>query len=215
MFRERNLPVTVFGVALALARNPVAVASMKDAEWEIASHGYRWIDHHDIPPDLERRYMHRAIELHTEVVGERPLGWYLGRPSRSTRRLVVDEGGFEYDSDYFGDDLPFWTYERGRPHLVVPYTLDNNDARFAHGFGFGGVDFCEYLTGALEFLIREGEHHPRMMSIGLHCRLSGRPGRIAILERFLDFVAVRTDIWVARRIDIARHWKATFPVSPD
>lgn len=211
LFVERNLPVTVFGVALALARNPAAVAAMQDAGWEIASHGYRWIDHHDLPPDQEREYMRRAIEIHSDVTGERPLGWYLGRPSRSTRRLVVDDGGFEYDADYFGDDLPFWTHDYGRPHLVVPYTLDNNDARFAHAFGFGGADFAEYLSGGLDLLIREGARRPRMMSIGLHCRLSGRPGRSAMLERFLDLVATRPDVWVTRRIDIARHWKEKFP----
>jgi putative urate catabolism protein len=206
LFTDRSIPVTIFGTAMALARNPDAVAAMKAANWEIASHGYRWIDYQELPPDVERLHLKKAIELHEAVTGERPQGWYQGRTSRSSRRLLAEEGGFVYDSDSFGDDLPYWVREFGVPQLVVPYTLDNNDVRFAHPYAFGGVDFAEYLTSAFEFLLREGESSPKMMSIGLHCRLAGRPGRAAVLERFLDRVIRADAVWITRRIDIARHW---------
>ena len=217
LFTERGLAVTVFGTAMALARNIDAVAAMKEAGWEIASHGYRWINYQDLGPAVERDHLRRAIELHERVTGERPLGWYQGRTSRSSRRFLAEDGGFVYDADSFADDLPFWVYGFGRPQLVVPYTLDNNDVRFTHPYGYGGMNFSEYLIGALEFLLKEGATKPKMMSVGLHCRLAGRPGRAAVLERFLDRVAGTQDAWVTRRIDIARHWIARFPptVAPE
>jgi putative urate catabolism protein len=206
---ERAIPVTVFGTAMALARNPAAVAAMKQAGWEIASHGYRWINYDLLTPAEEREHLRRAVAVHTEVTGERPVGWYQGRTSRGSRRFLVEDGGFAYDADSFADDLPFWMYDYGRPHLVVPYTLDNNDVRFAHPYGYGGLTFDEYLSGGLGLLIREGRL--AMMSVGLHCRLAGRPGRAALLERFLDELARTEDVWLARRIDIAEYWRSAVP----
>lgn len=211
MFTRRQLPVTVFGVAMALARNPAAVRAMQDAEWEIASHGYRWIDYQHIDEDTERQHLDKAIQIHTEVTGERPLGWYLGRCSPQTHRLVAAEGGFIYNADSYADDVPYWDRQYERPQLIVPYTLDANDMRFATPQGFNsGQQFFDYLKDAFDVLHAEGG---RMMSVGLHCRLVGRPGRAAALARFLDYVAEHDDVWVARRIDIARHWRAKHPVT--
>ncbi|MEM7433168.1 MAG: allantoinase PuuE [Pseudomonadota bacterium] len=211
MFTRRQLPVTVFGVAMALARNPAAVRAMQDAEWEIASHGYRWIDYQHIDEDTERQHLDKAIQIHTEVTGERPLGWYLGRCSPQTHRLVAAEGGFIYNADSYADDVPYWDHQYERPQLIVPYTLDANDMRFATPQGFNsGQQFFDYLKDAFDVLHAEGG---RMMSVGLHCRLVGRPGRAAALARFLDYVAEHDDVWVARRIDIARHWRAKHPVT--
>ena len=209
-FTERGLPVTVYGVAMALERNPEAVAAMNEAEWEIASHGYRWIEYQHMGEAEEREHIRRAIEIHTRTTGARPLGWYTGRTSPNTRRLVMEAGGFLYDSDSYADDLPYWLRtERGEPHLVIPYTLDSNDMRFANTQGFNcGDQFFTYLKDTFDVLYREGRTHPKMMSVGLHCRLVGRPGRSAALERFLDYVQGRPDVWVCRRIDIARHWHA-------
>jgi putative urate catabolism protein len=207
LFTERNLPVTVYGVAMALERNPAAVKAMLDADWEIASHGYRWIEYGFMAEDEERAHLRTAIEIHTRVTGSRPLGWYTGRCSMNTRRLVVEEGGFLYDADSYADDLPYWVTEYGRPHLVIPYTLDANDARFVTSQGFGsGEQFYGYLKDAFDVLYAEGATAPKMMSVGLHCRLVGRPGRAAALARFLDYVKAHRDVWVCRRIDIARHW---------
>jgi putative urate catabolism protein len=212
LFRERAIPITLFAVAMALERNPrVAEVAMADGH-EICSHGLRWINYHGLPVELERAHMHEAIEIQKRLTGERPLGWYTGRTSESTRALVAAEGGFLYDADDYSDDLPFWSKVVGKPHLVVPYTLDANDMRFATPQGFNtGDQFLAYLRDAFDCLYREGERRPRMMSVGLHCRLIGRPGRIEGLRRFLDHVARHDRVWLARRIDIARHWIAQHP----
>jgi putative urate catabolism protein len=207
LFSERNLPVTVYGVAMALERNPAAVRAMLDADWEIASHGYRWIEYGAMPEAEERAHLQKAIEIHARVTGSRPLGWYTGRCSLNTRRLVVEEGGFLYDSDSYADDLPYWVTDFGKPHLVIPYTLDANDMRFATSQGFNSGDqFYAYLKDSFDLLYAEGASAPKMMSVGLHCRLVGRPGRAAALARLLDYVKSRRDVWICRRMDIARHW---------
>jgi len=208
LFTSRNLPVTVFGVAMALERNPEAVEAMLKADWEIASHGYRWIDYKNIPEDIEREHMAKAIDIHTRVTGSRPLGWYTGRTGVNTQRLVQEAGGFLYDADSYADDLPYWVETpAGKPHLVIPYTLDTNDMRFVSPQGFNsGEQFFSYLRDAFDVLYAEGEATPKMLSIGLHCRLIGRPGRIASLEKFIDYVNNHADVWLCRRIDIARHW---------
>ena len=208
MFSERNVPVTVFGVATALARNPEAVAAMREADWEIASHGLKWIDYKDIAAAAERAHLKEAIRIHREATGERPLGWYTGRNSVNTLSAVLDEGGFLYSSDSYADDLPYWITGPKGPHLIIPYTLDTNDMRFINAQGFGtGEEFGSYLKDTFDFLYSEGEKSPKMMSVGLHCRLVGRPGRAAALARFLDYVHARSGVWIARRIDIARHWQ--------
>lgn len=208
-FTERGVPVTVYGVAYALARNPEAVAAMREADWEIATHGLRWIDYQDVPVDEERRHMAEAIAIHAEATGERPLGWYTGRISPQTRALVLEDGGFLYDSDSYADDLPYWVEGPNGPHLVIPYTLDANDMRFATAQGFNSGDqFFAYLRDNFDVLYAEGATAPRLMNVGLHCRLTGRPGRAAALARFLDYVAGFDDVWICRRIDIARHWHA-------
>jgi putative urate catabolism protein len=207
MFTERKIPVTVYGVAVALALNPAAVSAMLEADWEIASHGYRWIDYQDFTEEQEREHLLRAIALHTKITGSRPLGWYTGRTSPQTRKLVVAEGGFLYDADSYADDLPYWVHGLGKPHLVIPYTLDNNDMRFATPQGFNsGEQFFTYLRDAFDVLYAEGKTAPKMMSVGLHCRLAGRPGRAAALARFLDYVQQYQQVWLCRRIDIAHHW---------
>ncbi len=216
-FERRGLPLTVFGVAMAMQRNPELVRACLEQGHEIASHGLRWIHYQDIPADIERDHIARAVKIHTALTGAPPLGWYTGRDSSNTRRLVVEHGGFEYDSDYYGDDLPFWTrvaLDDGseRAHLVVPYTLDANDMRFASPQGFNTADhFFHYLRDSFDVLHDEGEHTPRMMSIGMHARLLGRPGRFVALQRFLDHVAKFDRVWICRRIDIARHWKTRHP----
>jgi len=214
IFASRDVPVTVYGVAMALARNPEAVAAMNEAGWEIASHGYRWIDYQGVDIDTEREHMRKAIEIQTRLAGERPLGWYTGRNSPNTRRLVVEEGGFLYDADSYADDLPYWNTEHGRPHLIVPYTLDANDMRFATPQGFNSGDqFFAYLRDAFDVLYEEGADAPRMMSVGLHCRLVGRPARAAALARFIDHIRNHDRVWACRRIDIARHWHEHHPWS--
>ena len=208
LFTSHNIPVTIFGVAMALERNPAAVEAMLQADWEIASHGYRWIDYKNIPEDIEREHMAKAIDIHTRVTGSRPLGWYTGRTSSNTQRLVQEAGGFLYDADSYADDLPYWVETpSGDPHLVVPYTLDTNDMRFASPQGFNsGEQFFAYLRDAFDVLYAEGEASPKMLSIGLHCRLTGRPGRTASLKKFIEHVNSHGDVWLCRRIDIARHW---------
>ena len=197
---------------MALERNPQAVEAMLKAEWEIASHGYRWISYQFVPEVIEREHLHKAIDIHTRVTGSRPLGWYLGRDSPNTRKLVVEEGGFVYDADSYTDDLPYYDDRYGKPQLIVPYTLDANDMRFASPQGFNSGDqFYAYLKDAFDMLYAEGETAPKMMSVGLHCRLVGRPARAAALARFLDYVQAHDWVWVARRIDIAKHWREVHP----
>lgn len=208
LFTARGMPVTVYGVAMALRHNTEAVAAMKEADWEIASHGLRWIEYRDFTRHEEREHMREAIRIHTDVTGERPLGWYTGRSSEHSVDLAIEEGGFLYSSDAYADDLPYWVDGPERPHLIIPYTLDANDMRFATPQGFNSGDqFYAYLKDSFDLLRDEGiDGAPKMMSVGLHCRLVGRPGRAAALARFLDYVASHDDAWVARRIDIARHW---------
>ena len=209
LFTERRAPLTVYGVAMALARNPAAVAAMKAADWEIASHGLRWIDYQHIPEDVERRHIAEAIALHTQVTGERPLGWYQGRTSPNTARLVVEEGGFVYDADSYADDLPYYDTRHGKPQLIVPYTLDVNDMKFVALNGFDDAEpFFRYLRDTFDQLYSEGG---RMMSVGLHCRIAGRPGRALAVAKFLDHIQARSNVWIARRIDIARHWLKVHP----
>jgi len=218
-FERRGWPLTVFGVGMALQRCPDVTAAFVDLGHEIAAHGWRWIDHQDMPQAIERELMTLAVQAIQQLTGGRPAGWYTGRDSPNTRRLVVDHGGFEYDSDYYGDDLPFWMKVKKTdgavvPHLVVPYTLDANDMRFSLPQGFAQAgDFFIYLRDTFDALYAEGETAPKMMSVGMHCRLLGRPGRIVALQRFMDHVAKHDRVWVCRRIDIARHWKAVHPFS--
>jgi len=204
LFTGRGLPVTVFGVATALARNPAAVAAMKAADWEIASHGLKWVEYRDVPEAVERDHIAEAIRLHQEVTGARPNGFYQGRTSENTLRLTM-EAGVAYSSDSYADELPYYVKGPDGPFLIVPYTLDANDMRFASPQGFNSGDqFYTYLKDSFDTLYAEGG---RMLSVGLHCRLVGRPGRAAALARFLDYVASHDEVWVTRRIDIARHWK--------
>jgi len=212
LFARHKLPLTVYGVAMAMERNPAAVEAMLQAGHEIASHGWRWINYQHVPLEVEREHMQRAIEIHRRLTGERPLGWYTGRTSPNTRRLVVEDGGFVYDADDYNDDLPWYDTRHigksGKPQLIVPYTLDANDMRFATAQGFNtGDDFFRYLKDSFDVLYAEGG---RMMSIGLHCRLIGRPGRLASLDGFIRYVRSKK-IWVTRRIDIARHWLKNHP----
>jgi putative urate catabolism protein len=212
-FTAHSVPVTAYGVATALQRNPEAVAAMLEAGWEIASHGLKWIDYKDFDGQAERQHMREAIRIHREVTGERPLGWYTGRVSERTLQIVMEEGGFLYSSDSYADDLPYWVKGPNGPHLVIPYTLDANDMRFATAQGFNSGDqFFTYLKDSFDVLYAEGRAgRPAMMSVGLHCRLVGRPGRMAALLRFLDYVQGHARVWLPRRIDIARHWHAHHP----
>jgi allantoinase len=216
-FDRRALPLTVFGVAEALARNPAAVSAFSARGDEIACHGLRWISYQLVDPDVEREHIAQAVGLHTELTGSAPLGWYTGRDSPQTRQLVVEHGGFLYDSDSYADDLPYWTAVAGVEHLVVPYALDTNDMKFVSTSGFpSGAEFFNYLRDAFDVLYAEGlAGAPKMLSVGLHCRLAGRPGRAAALEWFLDHVGGHDRVWVARRVDIARHWAARFGPGED
>jgi putative urate catabolism protein len=211
LFTAAGVPVTVYGVATALARNPGAVAAMQQAGWEIASHGLKWIEYKDFTKEEERAQLEEAIRIHERVTGERPLGWYTGRSSIHSLDLVMEEGGFLYSADSYADDLPYWVQGPKGPHLIVPYTLDANDMRFSTPQGFNsGEQFFTYLKDSFDMLYAEGQAgQAKMMSIGLHCRLAGRPGRAAALARFLDYVMAHDGVWPARRIDIARHWHAT------
>lgn len=219
-FERRSLPLTVFGVAMALQRCPEVTAAFVELGHEIACHGWRWIHYQDADPAMERAHMNTAMSVIERLTRRRAVGWYTGRDSPHTRRLVADYGGFEYDSDYYGDDLPFWLHVRRTdgtlvPHLVVPYTLDANDMRFALPQGFShGDEFFQYLRDTFDVLYAEGEDRPAMMSIGMHCRLLGRPGRMRAVQRFLDHVQGHDRVWIARRIDIARHWKAVHAFDP-
>ncbi|CUI07585.1 allantoinase PuuE [Massilia antarctica] len=220
LFEERKLPLTVFGVAMALKRNPEAVAAFQQLGHEIACHGLKWISYQNVDEATERAHMAQAVQIMRELTGSAPQGWYTGRDSPNTRRLVVEHGGFAYDADYYGDDLPFWQNVEHAggvtPHLVVPYTLDTNDMRFAAMQGFNcGTQFFDYLKDAFDVLYAEGDpdglNQPKMLSIGLHCRIVGRPARAAALARFLDYVQSHDKVWITRRIDIAEHWKAVHP----
>ena len=209
LFTERGLPVTVFGVAKALELNPAAVEAMLTADWEVASHGLRWLDYQDVPEAIEVAHIAEAITLHTALTGSRPLGWYQGRTSPNTARLVAQEGGFVYDADSYADDLPYWDHRHGRAQLIVPYSLDANDMKFVAFNGFAeGEAFFRYLRDTFDQLCLEGG---RMMSVGLHGRIAGRPGRAHALARFLDHVLNSGQAWVARRIDIATHWQKAHP----
>lgn len=209
LFTKNRVSVTVFGVAMALERNPDAVRAMQDAGWEIASHGYRWIDYQHVDVATERAHLAKAIEIHTRATGERPAGWYLGRCSPNSHRLVAEEGGFAYNADCYSDDLPYWNHAFDTPQLMVPYTLDANDMRFATAQGFNsGKQFYRYLKDTFKVLHAEGG---RMMSVGLHCRLAGRPGRAAAVAKFLKYLGKQDDVWLATRQDIAKHWREQHP----
>ena len=213
LFRSREVPLTVFAVAMAMERHPEVIEACLKAGHEIASHGYRWINYDGFSESLEREHMERAIEIHQRVTGQKPAGWYTGRTSEHTRHLVAQYDHFEYDADDYSDDLPFWSrIETQRPHLVVPYTLDTNDMRFATPQGFHtGEQFYQYLKDAFDVLYAEGESSPKMLSIGLHCRLIGRPARFQALQQFLDYALSHEQVWIPRRIDIARHWVTEHP----
>jgi len=219
-FERRGLPLTVFGVSMALQRHPELTAAFRELGHEIACHGWRWIHYQGLDEATEREHMRIGMEIIEKLTGERALGWYTGRDSPNTRRLVADYGGFLYDSDYYGDDLPIWTEVQKSdgsrvPHLVVPYTLDTNDMRFSLPQGFShGDEFFEYLRDAFDVMYAEGDERPAMLSVGMHCRLLGRPGRFKALQRFLDHIEKHDRVWVCRRVDIARHWIELHPFRP-
>jgi allantoinase len=207
LFKDKNIPVTIFGVGLALEQNPEVCEAIKNGNYEVAAHGYRWIDYQDVKKSVEKKHMQQAIKTIKKIFGSRPFGWYTGRCSPNTRDLVFDEGGFLYDSDSYSDDLPYWEKRGNKRQLIIPYTLDNNDMRFATNQGFNtGDHFYNYLKDSFDALYEEGKTSPKMMSVGLHCRLIGRPGRIQSLKKFLDYVLKFNDIWICKRIDIAKHW---------
>lgn len=212
LFTERQIPITVNAVAMALERNPDCVAAMMEADWELSTHGYRWVDYHGMPEDVEREYIRKAIDIHVRMTGARPLGSFIGRRSENSVRLVAEEGGFVYTQDSYADEVPYWIVESDKPLLVVPYTADVNDHRFATTPGFDwGAPFFEYLRDAFDTLYAEGAQYPRMMQIGLHNRLVGRPGRIGHLHRFVEHVLAHDHVWLCRGIDIANHWIARHP----
>jgi putative urate catabolism protein len=214
LFEERELPVTMFAVAMALERHPDAAKAMVGLGHEVASHGWRWINYDQIDEATERDHLNRAIGSIEKLTGQRPLGWYTGRTSEQTQRIVAEEGGFLYDADSYADDLPYWVKVAGRDQLIVPYTLDANDMRFATAQGFNtGDQFFTYLRDTFDTLYEEGASAPKMMSVGLHCRLAGRPGRIVGLKRFLDHVQRHDKVWICRRVDIARHWRQAHPAA--
>ena len=207
LFKEKKIPVTIFGVGLALKNNPEVCEAIKKGNYEIAAHGYRWIDYQNVKKSIEKKHMQQAVKTIKDIFGSRPLGWYTGRCSPNTRDLVFDDGGFLYDSDSYSDDLPYWEFRGRKKQLIIPYTLDNNDMRFATNQGFNtGDHFYNYLKDSFDTLYEEGKTNPKMMSVGLHCRLIGRPGRIQSLKKFLDYVLKFDDIWICKRIDIANHW---------
>ena len=209
LFTERSMAVTVFAVAMALQRNPEAVVAMQQAGWEIASHGYRWVDYQFVDEATERAHFRKALAVHEQLTGAAPTGWYLGRCSPVSHRIAAENGDFLYCADSYADDVPYWDYQFEKPQLMVPYTLDANDMRFAMPQGFNsGQQFFDYLKDSFDVLHKEGG---RMMSVGLHCRLAGRPGRAAAVARFLDYVLTQSDTWIATRIDIATHWRNCHP----
>tara|TARA_Y100000022_G_scaffold30628_1_gene23955 strand:- start:145 stop:1044 length:900 start_codon:yes stop_codon:yes gene_type:complete len=207
LFKDKKIPITIFGVGLALKQNPEVCEAIKNGNYEIAAHGYRWIDYQNIKKSIEKKHMKQAVKIIKEIFGSRPSGWYTGRCSPNTRDLVFEDGNFLYDSDSYSDDLPYWEYQGKKKQLIIPYTLDNNDMRFATNQGFNtGDHFYNYLKDSFDALYEEGKTNPKMMSVGLHCRIIGRPGRIQSLRRFLDYVLQFDDIWICKRIDIAKHW---------
>ena len=207
LFQEKKIPITIFGVGMALEKNHDVCDAIKESNYEIASHGWRWIDYQNIPKKIEKKHMQLAIQSIKKMFGERPLGWYTGRCSPNTRDLVMEEGGFLYDSDSYSDDIPYWEIRGKKKQLIIPYTLDNNDMRFATNQGFNSGDqFYTYLKDSFDALYNEGNKSPKMMSVGLHCRLIGRPGRIQSLKKFLDYALKHNDVWICRRLDIAKHW---------
>jgi putative urate catabolism protein len=212
LFQEKNIPVTIFGVAMALERNPDVCKAIKNGNYEVASHGWRWIDYQNIKKNVEKEHMKKAVKSIEKIFGKRPLGWYTGRCSPNTRDLVFEDGSFLYDSDSYSDDLPYWEYKKNKKQLIIPYTLDNNDMRFATNQGFNsGEQFYTYLKDSFDTLYEEGKNSPKMMSVGLHCRLIGRPGRIQSLKKFLEYVLKFNDVWICKRIDIAKHWIKNYP----
>ncbi|MDC0391985.1 allantoinase PuuE [Candidatus Pelagibacter ubique] len=207
LFQEKKIPITIFGVGMALEKNPEICKAIIEADYEVASHGWRWIDYQNIKKSEEKKHMQLAIKAHTKIFGKRPDGWYTGRCSPNTRDLVMEDGGFLYDSDSYSDDLPFWESRNKRKQLIIPYTLDNNDMRFATNQGFNtGDHFYSYLKDSFDALYEEGRTNPKMMSVGLHCRIIGKPGRIQSLKKFLDYILKHEDIWICKRVDIAKHW---------
>ena len=207
LFQEKKIPITVFGVGMALEKNPEVCKAIIEADYEVASHGWRWIDYQNIKKTEEKKHMKLAIQAHTKIFGKRPDGWYTGRCSPNTRDLVMEDGGFLYDSDSYSDDLPYWETRNKKKQLIIPYTLDNNDMRFATNQGFNtGDHFFSYLKDSFDVLYEEGKTNPKMMSVGLHCRLIGKPGRIQSLKKFLDYILKHEDVWICKRIDIAKHW---------
>lgn len=215
-FSDRGLVGTVNLVGLAGELNPYALDAMIEAGFDLQPHGWRWIDYDTVPEDEERAHIAKGVEQVVRLTGEHPLGYYAGLPSMNTRRLVVEEGGFLYDSDVYNDDLPYWTTDFGRPHLVLPYSLDTNDSRFGRGEGYQvGADFVTYVTDTFDCLYEEGATVPKMMTVGLHARLLGRPGRIGALRRILDHILAHNKVWICRRGDLARHWAERHPYSAD
>jgi allantoinase len=207
LFQEKKIPITIFGVGMALEKNPEICKAIIEANYEVASHGWRWIDYQNIKKTEEKKHMKLAIKAHTKIFGNRPDGWYTGRCSPNTRDLVMEDGGFLYDSDSYSDDLPYWETRNKKRQLIIPYTLDNNDMRFATNQGFNtGSHFFSYLKDSFDVLYEEGKTNPKMMSVGLHCRLIGKPGRIKSLKKFLDYILKHEDVWICKRIDIAKHW---------
>ncbi|NMN67682.1 putative urate catabolism protein [Candidatus Pelagibacter ubique] len=207
LFQEKKVPITVFGVGMALEKNPEVCKAIIEADYEVASHGWRWIDYQNIKKAEEKKHMKLAIQTHTKIFGRRPDGWYAGRCSPNTRDLVLEDGGFLYDSDSYSDDLPYWETRNKKKQLIIPYTLDNNDMRFATNQGFNtGDHFFSYLKDSFDVLYEEGKTNPKMMSVGLHCRLIGKPGRVQSLKKFLNYILKHQDVWICKRIDIAKHW---------
>ena len=207
LFQEKKIPITIFGVAMALERNLEICKAIKESDYEIASHGWRWIDYQNISKSEEKKHMKLAIKTIKKIFGKRPSGWYTGRCSPNTRDLVFEDGGFLYDSDSYSDDLPYWEIRKNKKQLIIPYTLDNNDMRFATNQGFNtGEHFFNYLKDSFDVLYEEGKTSPKMMSVGLHCRLIGKPGRIQSLKKFLDYIQKHQNVWICKRIDIAKHW---------
>ena len=212
LFKNNDIPITVFAIAMALERNPQVVETALRNEFEICSHGLKWIDYQYVPEEIEREHIYEAIKIHTKMIGERPLGWYTGRTSPNTRRLIAEEGGFLYDSDDYSDELPFWSKIEKNPHLIIPYSLDTNDMRFVSSQGFNSGDqFFNYLRDRFDCLYEEGETMPKIMSVGLHCRIAGRPGRFQSLKKFIKYVRSHDKVWFCRRVDIARHWRDIHP----